>query len=322
MADLTRWLPQFDLVSPWLLVAATAVSLLVSVLPRWGKRKGLALDLRFWQRRIELKSKRLLVLGLLATAASLLIAVALAEPRVMVKPSVSIYGKPVVAVVDVSGSMGSTPKAFVGGVESRDKRNGYEKARDIFLDLIGRRPDVNFALLLYSTESYVARYFSYKNELLLDTVENKQEIEYISTGTRTAEALAKARQFLAKNVSGKDKAIVLISDLDADLAAMVATAEELEIESYAGIRTYVILITADDKKPALPVQNQAFRIIEMNDAAGIDRMVQELAEMQSSPLREEAVVQKQSLIPYFALPALGLVAFALVLTETRLRKVP
>ncbi len=322
MADLTRALAQFDLVSPWLLVAAAAICLLVFIWPRGGKRRSLALDLQYWRRRVPLQSRRLMIFGALAASASLLITTALAEPRMTVKPSVSIYGKPVVAVVDVSGSMGSTPKAFVGGVENRDKRNGYEKARDIFLDLIGRRPDVNFALVLYSTENYVARYFSYKNELLTDTVENKQEIEHISTGTRTADALAKARRFLTSNVSGRDKAIVLISDLDQDLAAMVATAEELEIASNAGIRTYVILITADDKKPALPVQNQILKIVEMNDAAGIDRMVQELAEMQSSPLREEAVAQKQSLIPCFTLPALGLIALALVLTETRWRKLP
>ena len=322
MEELSRWLASCDVVSPWLFGIAAALTLLLIFLPGLRKRRGLALDLRHWAPRVQFKSRRILVFALLSAAASLLLAAALAEPQVTVKPIVSIYGKPVVAVVDISGSMGAKPKVYVGGVANQDQRNGYEKARDIFLDLIGRRPDVNFALLLYSTESYVARYFSYKNELLKDTVENKQEIEYISTGTRTAEALTKARKFLTENVQGPDKAIILISDLNGDLQAMVAMGEEMETDLYAGIKIYVIVITADSKTPALPVQLAGVEMVEMNDKAGIDQIVKELSDMQSSPLRQEEVVQKQSLIPFVVLPGLALILAALVLSETRFRKIP
>ncbi len=322
MEELARWLANCDLVSPWLFGTAAVVMLLLVLAPGLTKRQGLALDLRYWGSRVEFKSKRILVFALLSGAVSLLIALAMAEPRVTTKPSISIYGKPVVAVVDVSGSMASQPKTYVNGVPNTDLRNGYEKARDIFLDLIGRRPDVNFALLLYSTENYVARYFSYKNELLQDTVENKKEIEYISTGTRTAEALIKARQFLMTNVQGPDKAIVLISDLNGDLPALISMGEEFETEQYAGIRTYVIVITPDDKIPANVPDTSGVKMVEMNDKAGIDEIVAQLSVMQSSPLRQEQVVEKQSLIPWAALPALGLLLVALVLTETRWRKIP
>ncbi len=323
MEELSRWLASCDVVSPWLFGIAAALTLLLIFLPGLRKRRGLALDLRHWAPRVEFKSRRILVFALLSAAASLLIAAGLAEPRVTVKPSVSIYGKPVVAVVDISGSMGSKPRAFVGGVANTDLRNGYEKARDIFNDLIGRRPDVNFALLLYSTESYVARYFSYKNELLKDTVENKPEIEYISTGTRTATALAKARKFLTDNVQGKDKAIVLISDLNADLAAMVEMSEEMETDLYAGIQIYVIVITPDDKIPTnAPTRLEGVEMVEMNDKAGIDQIVKEISDMQGSPLRQEEVVEKQSLIPFVVLPGLALILAALVLSETRFRKIP
>jgi hypothetical protein len=176
--------------------------------------------------------------------------------------------------------------------------------------------------VLYSTESYVARYFSYKNELLKDTIENKEEIGYISTGTRTAEALAKARLFLTENVQGPDKAIVLISDLNGDLPAMVAIEEELERVWYAGIKVYVIAITEDSKAAAAPIEVSGVEIVEMNDKAGIDQMVTKISEMQPSPLRQEEVVQKQSLIPYLVSAALVLILAAIVLSETRLRKIP
>jgi hypothetical protein len=322
MAELGRWLAACNMVSPWLFGSAAALTLLLIFLPGLGKKGGLALALRHWTPHVEFKSRRMLVFTLLSIVASFLITAGLAEPYVAVKPRVSIYGKPVVAVVDVSGSMGAKAKAFVAGVANQDQRNGYEKARDIFLDLIGRRPDVNFALLLYSTESYVARYFSYKNELLKDTIENKQEIGFISTGTRTAEALAKARIFLTDNVQGPDKAIVLISDLNGDLPAMVAIEEELERIWYAGIKVYVIAITEDDKAAAVPIEVSGVEIVEMNDKAGIDQMVTKISEMQPSPLRQEETVHRQSLIPYLVSLGLVLILAALVLSETRLRKIP
>ena len=322
MEELNRWLASFEVVSPWFFGIGATLTLLLIFLPGSKKRHGLALDLRHWTLHIEFKSRRILVFAIFSVAISLLLAAALAEPKIMVKPSVSIYGKPVVAVVDVSGSMAAKPKAYVGGVPNLDQRNSYQKARDIYLDLIGRRPDVNFALELYSTESYIARYFSYKNELLQDTIENQQEIEYISTGTRTADSLTKARKFLAENVQGKDKAIVLISDMTADIDAMVQTAEEMERDLAAGIKIYVIVVTGD--KPPGQSLNQVPGITEvsMDDKAGIDGIVKNLSEMQSTPLRQEVVFQKESLIPFVLLPTLALILYALVLSETRFRKIP
>lgn len=319
MEELGKFLASCEFAFPLYFWIGGALALLLIFFPVTGRKRGLAIDLQYWQARIAFKSKRALIFSILVTITSILIALALSDPQITVKPSVSIYGKPVVAVVDVSGSMQAKVRSY-GAV---DLRTGYEKARDIFQDLIGRRPDVNFALLLYSTESYVARYFSYKNELLKDTVENKPEIDYISTGTRTATALAKARKFLTDNVQGKDKAIVLISDLTGDLQAMVATAEEMERDFYAGIKIYVIVITADNKIPTnAPTRLEGVEMVEMNDKAGIDQIVKEISDMQNSPIRQEEVVQKQSLIPFVILPGLALILAALVLTETRFRKIP
>jgi hypothetical protein len=322
MEEIVRGLAAWEIASPGTFGIAAALTLLMLFLPALRRRRGLALNLRYWAPRVEFKSRRRLVLAMLAALASLLIAAGLAQPQVAVRPSVSIYGKPVIAVVDVSGSMGAKPRTYAGGMLNTDLRNGYEKARDVFLDLIGRRPDVNFALLMYSTESYIARYFTYKNELFQDTIENKKEVEYISTGTRTADALIKARTFLTDNVRGTDMAIVLISDLNGDLEAMVAMAEELERDTLAGIQVYVIVITTDDKSPAKPLKMEGVEMVEMNDKAGIDRMAQEISNMTPSPLRQEAAVEKKSLIPYVVLLALGFVMIVAVLTETRFRKLP
>jgi hypothetical protein len=320
--ELGQWVASFDASTPWYFVAALGVALAILFLPVRKRTGGLALNLRYWSAHVEFTSSRLVILAALAVAACLLVAAGLADPQVTTKPALSIYGKPVIAVVDISGSMGAAPRRWAGDAMPTDRRNGYEKARDVFNDLIGRRPDVNFALLLYSTERYIARYFTYKNELLADTIDNEKEIADISTGTRTAEALVEARQFLTDHVAGKDKAIVLISDLDGDLEAMLQMSEEMEREVLAGIRVYVIAITSEKKTAVKPAKIDGVEFVAMDDSAGIDRVLREISEMQSAPLRQEIVPQKHSLIPYFALPGLGLVLFAVWLTENRFCKIP
>jgi hypothetical protein len=323
--DLVRYLASTEFASPGWLWIAGPLALLLIFLPIRRKAAGLGADLVYWRPRLALKSPRLGVQSALVILATLLLAVALADPQVTVKPSVSIYGKPVMTVIDVSGSMESKVRRRASDTGPVDLRTSFEKARDIFHDLIARKPDVNFGLLLYSTESYVARLFSYKNELLRDTVENKEEVEYISTGTRTAAALGKARSFFAKTITGKEKAIVLITDLDADFEAMVEMAEEMERDLWAGIRIYVIIITGD-KKPSdygiVQSQVEGITMVEMNDKLGIDEICAKLSEMPRSPIRQEEVLLRTSLIPFLAVPALVLIGLSLLLGETRWLKIP
>jgi hypothetical protein len=280
------------------------------------KRGGLAIDLQYWKRKVAFKSKRVWVLSILVAIVSILMAGVLSDPQFTTRSIDSIYGKPVMIVLDVSGSMGYKEKL--------QQQTSFEKAREVFEDLIDRRPDVNFGLLLYSTENYVARYFLYKNELFKDTVENREEIDYISTGTRTAEALAKARQFFADNIKGEDKAIVLISDLEQDLNAMLEMAEEMGRDLLAGIKIHVIVVVERKQGAAYVGQSQTegLNIVEMNDSYGIDQICNEISAMQMSPIREEEVLLKKSLIPFLILPALGLITLCLILGETRFRKIP
>ncbi|MFH1625225.1 MAG: hypothetical protein ABID54_08755 [Pseudomonadota bacterium] len=221
------------------------------------------------------------------------------------------------AVIDVSPSMATQPEV-AHDEELVDKRTSYEKSRDIFGSLVSQNPDIDFSPLLYSTESYVARYFAYKPELLRDTIENQKEVEYLAIGTETATALAKARKFLTDNVEG-DKAIVLISDLREPKGR---TADEIVTDLSAGIKVYAIVVGE-----ALPIDElrslfPGVEIVGMDDKFGIDRICAELSQIQSSPIMERTVLLKRSLIPFLILPALGLITLGLILSETRFRKIP
>jgi hypothetical protein len=258
-------------------------------------------------------------------------ATVLADPQILTEQSVRIYGKPVMLVIDVSGSMGVKPRTVAtGGAGPADIRTNFEKARDIFNDLIGRRPDVNLGLLLFSTENYIARYFTYKNELFKDTLDNNEEISFISTGTQIAEALANAHVFLSRNFprmrgSEPNSAILLVSDLVADPEPLAKVADEIERARWAGINIYVILIERQAvlgrPPPPLPLL-KVVNIVGMNDKGGINQICDKIAALPSSLIREEETISRKSLIPFFIPAILGLIVLCLFLSETRFRKIP
>ena len=58
----------------------------------------------------------------------------------------------------------------------------------------------------------------------------------------------------------------------------------------------------------------------MNDRAAINAICQDIMTMQMSLIREDTEKLQESLIPYFIIPALGLLGLCLVLGETGFRK--
>jgi hypothetical protein len=328
MEELTRFLASWEFSSPRSFWIGSAAALFLIFFPFPGRKRGLALDLQFWKRRVAFRSERVWVLSILVALASLLMGAVLADPHLVRKKTVRIYGKPVMVVIDVSGSMEYRPRRRPTApmLPREEELSNFEKARKAFQNLLSRNPEVDFGLLLFSTENYVARYFTPKHELLSDTLENKEEITFISLGTRAAEALAKARTFFTENVEAREKAIVLISDLEGDLEATMKMAEELERDLWTGIKVYVVVIEKDRKTGVDGSQRlssiEELKMVGMYDEAGIDRICAEMATLERSPIREETAVEKRSLIPFLIPPLLGLMVLCLVLSETRFRKVP
>jgi hypothetical protein len=318
--ELREFLASSEFASPLRFWIGSALLLFFLFLPLSRKKRGLALDLGHWQRRVALRSGRRWVLPVLVVITSILMAVILTDPRIATRQSVPINGKPVMIVIDVSGSM--EYKGYAG----LDELSTFEKARQAYYDILSRDIEADYGLLLYSTESYIPRLFTVKEEMLRDTVENDEEVVFISTGTRTAEALAKARTFFLKRKDALDKAIVLITDLEVDVEAALQVAEELDRDVLAGIQVFVILTGRGSQRTQAERTSQlstdGVQIVDMNDKVGVDRICAQIAAMQSSPIREEEIVSSRSLVPFLVVPTLGLIALSLVASETFLRKVP
>jgi len=106
---------------------------------------------------------------------------ALVDPQIVSRQVFVIQGKPVMLVIDISGSM----DIVLPGEET----TYYEKAKQIVENILNWDIGTDFGILFYSTDNYIARYFTNKNELLRDTLENWEEVYYLSYGTRTGSAL-------------------------------------------------------------------------------------------------------------------------------------
>ena len=321
MEALGKYWAGWEFASPRSFWIASALALLFVFFPPLWKRRGLTLNLTFWKKKVEFKSKVVWILPVLIAVTTVLIAATLADPQVLTKRTVPIYGKPALAVVDISGSMW-----YVG--RRGEELAGFEKAREVLNEVLDGDLEADFGLLLFSSENYIARYFAPKKELLKDTLEVMEEIQEISYGTRAAAALALARRFLSDKIKAKDKALILISDLQESPSATAETTQELEKISKAGIKVYVIFMSQErlanigEEPRPIPVQLQGLDIVEMDDRYGISRIRREIASMASSPIKEEAVLSRTSLISYLVPPILGLVTLCLVLSETCFRRIP
>jgi Ca-activated chloride channel family protein len=312
MEELGEFFSSFRLGTPVYFWIAIAVALIVIFFP-FLKKSRLAIDLKYWEEKIKFRSKRVWRLSVPVILITIMLAGAIAAPQVKVTSSTDIYGIPVLLAMDVSGSM--------GGATS--------KTLEAYYNMVSNRGDINFGLMLFSSESYIIRYFVNKDELLEDTLENSDEIAEIAGGTYIANALEKAYSFITENTDSEEKAIILLSDLDVkDEDEWADIVEEMNSITGEGIRLYIVFTGKEDQ---FDIEGQTIEdvsgifgveLVALDDTEGIDRICAEISSMELSLIREEEDYTKESVIHYFVIPALLIMGISLILTETRFRKIP
>lgn len=317
MEELTSVFASLEFASPLYFWLGGAVILLGMFLPFLKRKRELHFDRGYWKKKIKLVNKKTWAIPALIIVISLLTAAALANPLIVEKRNIPFYGKPVMVVVDVSGSMGLT---------YREKDSPLGKAREVFDDITKRDLGATIGLSLYSSESYIARDFTTKIELLKDALENEREIEEISTGTMTALALKKTREFFSREVEAKNKSIILISDLEDDLREV---SREIKNCLEAGINLYVIVIQEKSESAHLSMQRlknligiNKVKMVWAEDKGGISQICEEIRQMESSLAGETEVLSRKSLTPFLLPAILGLTILSIVLSETIFRKIP
>lgn len=312
MEQLVDFLSSLKFSTPFYYWIVMGSLLLILFIPWTIKKRHLLLDLHYLKGKIHFKNSRLLMSSTVVAVVSILLIGILTNPQIISKHTNYIYGYPVMLVVDVSGSM---------GVDTAEK-TGYEESLEAFNDLISRRGDINYGLLIFSAENYIARYFINKNELFIDTLENKEDMVAISQGTRATDALMKARQFLTDNIEGSEKAIVLISDLNVSGQARLDLIKEMARISFSGINLYVIATGKEEERIADIPQISRLEIIDMYDKTGIDKICEDISSIQKSAIREESYSLETDMPDIFIVPSLVLISLYLFLSESRYLKIP
>jgi len=325
MENLIQFISSSEFATPVYFWIAGAVALLLIFMPWIREKKGLGIELQYWRDKVAFKSNRILVLSIPVFITTILMAGVLSTPQVTMKSITNIYGYPVMLVVDISGSMG------IGYRQSTPF--GY--SQQIFNSLISVRGDINYGLLMFSNDRYIARYFINKNELFRDSLENIKEIGSLATGTRISAAVTQAHQFILDNIVGGG-ALILISDMaivDSEWRNLISEMNEMSME---GIKPYMITPYDADTVIKLAAKGTGyanlpgvdisqvigFKIVAMTDTAGINEITREITSTQMLLVRQHEELLKKTLIPYFIIPAMAVFGLCLVLGETRFRKIP
>lgn len=328
MEELMRIFSSLEFASPFYFWIGGAAIIFSIFFPILRTKKNLRWDRSCWIKKVpELKGKKPWLLFILMGVTSLLIAAAFANPQIVEKRSIPLQGKPVMILFDVSGSINPAPNSYgYDYAPTKDVFSAFKAGRDVYYDIIKRDTGATIGLSLFSDQSYIARDFAEKLELLGDTLENEVELQEISQGTMTAEALFNVRMYFSEKVKTENKAIILISDLIDDLDSV---SQEMKQVLGDGINLYVIAVTEDSASAYKSIQTLKSKIVSnkakmiwFKDEGGVDKICEEISKMESSQTGEVEILSRRSLVPFILPSILGLIILSLILSEAVFRKIP
>lgn len=320
--EIIRFFSSFQFTSSFYFWVGGAVILFLIFFPLLKKGKILRWDRGYWVKKVPgLKRKRAWLVSGLMIVISLLIAAVFTNPQLTEKRSIPLQGKPVMVLIDVSGSIGinyssSDPEVY----------SAFKEIKRVYQEIISRDLGATIGLSFYSDQSYIARDFAEKPELLWDTIENEKELQEISMGTRTAEALFAVRMFFSENIQAKDKTIILISDLEDNLDSV---AYEMNRVLEDGINLNVIAIAKEFQTSQKNIQilkgktgSSEIKMIWSGDKQGLDEICENISQMENSFISKTEIVSRKSLLPFLLPVILGLIILSIILSETIFRKIP
>lgn len=316
MKDLLRFLSIFELSFPYYFWVGSAILFLVFFPNKAKKVRSFRIDLKYWMNKIQSKNKKKGIFLFLIIIISFLMLILLVDPHLISRQTFFIQGKPVMLVVDISGSMSFISK--------EEEISNYERAKEVVDYIISRGIGVNFGILFYSTDNYIARYFAYKNELLKDTMENWEEINHISAGTKTGSALENLRTSLFQKIEVRDKAVIILSDLIEDVTGegLAHVEEEMIKLRKMGVYIYVIVMEEEEQEGEIIKPDiEGVKYVSYYDKRGIDTILQEIVRMDSSPLWQEELLTRKKLTPFLIIIVQLLLLVCIILSETTFRKI-
>ena len=278
------------------------------------------------------------LLTLLRGAALALVIVALARPQLGRSESrVKTEGIDIVLVVDISGSMQAMDYEKYGQRASR-----ISVVKDVVRDFIRARPNDRIGLVVLGTHAYVASPLTLDHDWL-DRNLDRVKIGLVEGNTAIGAGLGTGVNRL-RDTKAKSKVVVLLTDGGENVPNPPAR-EAAKAAKEFGVRVYTIGAGSNTQQP-VPVADEQGRVLgyitadldedllkdvaattggqyfRAADTAAMKNTYAQIDKLEKHAIETVKFEEWTELFHWFLLPGLGCLMLAILLENTRLRRLP
>ena len=221
--------------------------------------------------------------------------------------------------------------------------NRFEAARDVAADFIRARTSDRVGLVVFAAKAYTQAPLTLDYDFLLRMLE-EVEVGVIEDGTAIGTAIAMAVNRLRESTA-KSKVLILLTDgqnnrgeIDPVTAAEVAETMDVRVYSigvgahgeapflfddpFGGQRRRMVPVEIDEdmlRQVAATTGGQYFRA---TNKQALREIYDEIGELEKTKIEERVYTDYHERYAAFLLPAFGLLLLELLLSNTRLRRLP
>jgi len=290
----------------------------------------------------EIRSSRMALISaipnfLKAVVFTLLI-IALARPQEGHKRSrILSAGVDIVLAIDTSGSMQALDFKKEGKPIDR-----LEAVKDVVSDFIDNRENDRIGMVVFGQEAFTQCPLTLDHDILLSFLKNlKIGIAGDSTAIGSAIGIAVKR---LKDLKSKSKVIILLTD-GRNNAGSLSPAQAAEIGKTYGIKIYTIGVGTRGKAPFLVdsifgkqyiyqnveidektlreiAQKTGAKYFRATDRESLKNIYEQIDSLEKTKVKILDRSEYRELFPYFLIPGLILILVEILLSHTKLRRIP
>lgn len=221
--------------------------------------------------------------------------------------------------------------------------NRFEAAKTVASDFVQERVSDRVGLIVFAAQAYTQVPLTLDYTFML-TLLDEVEIGVVEDGTAIGTALGIAVNRLRES-EAKSKVIVLLTDgqnnrgeVDPVTASEAAAAFDVRIytigvgkkgkapyvvdDPFYGQRVMQMEVEIDEDMLTAVAQNTGGRYFRATNVDALREIYDEIGELEKTKIEEQIYTNYAELYPYFLLPALVLLLLELLLSNTRLRRLP
>lgn len=275
---------------------------------------------------------------LLRLATVILIIIALARPQSGRKQTeVTSEGVDIILTLDTSGSMEGLDFKIEGKPATR-----LDVVKDVVSQFILKRPGDRLGMVIFGDEAFTQAPLTLDHDLLLALLKG---VTIGMAGQKTAigSALGVSVNRL-KDLKAKSKVVILLTDGSSNAGAL-SPIKAAEVAAALGVKIYTIGIGSDGPVPFLvgtlfgkrTVYEQAdldeetlrkisemtgARYFRAKDTERLQEIYGEIDRLEKSEARVKEYMEYDERFMWFLIPGIILLILEIILTQTRLRKIP